>query len=266
MQPVSMRRLLIALVLFILCVMFLNRFGALTATANAVRQTLSPLLTISFKIAKNTNEAVAALFQTQNALRSENSALRARALDYEMRKAESERLREENTSLLNLLHYTSSTLTTVPAQIVSKGTDSMVQSVVIDRGSESHIKIGDPVIAEKGILIGTIRSVYAREAIAELITDNQSKIGARLLNTDRSIGIAIGSHGLSVQIEMIPQNEIITAGDLIITSGIEKSIPRGLIIGTITTIKKESSEPFQTARLSLPLALNKLSWVAVLTR
>lgn len=265
MQTVSMKKPLITLILIIIFAVLLDRIGALRGTGNIVRRSLSPLLTASFKTAQNIRETIANLIQTPRKLRSENEALRAELLKYKILKAEEGQLQEENASLLNLLHYASSTPAIITAQIVSIGTDSTVQSVILDRGSNDHITIGDPVVAEKGILIGTIRSVYDREAVVELITDNQSKIGARLINKERSIGIATGSHGLSVQVEMIPQNENLTIGDLVITSGIERSIPRGLIIGTITTIKKESSEPFQTARVALPLELNKLSWVAVLT-
>lgn len=265
MLAISVRKLLFALILIIFFTILLDHIEMLRGTENIIRRTFEPLLTTSFKIAQNTHNALTSFFQTHRALHAENETLRAQLIEYKKSKAESERLREENTSLLNLLHYTSSTFTMIPSQIVGIGTDNTIQSVVIDRGSNEHIKIGDPVIAEKGIIIGTIRKVYDHEAVVELITDNQSKIGARLLNKERSIGIAAGSHGLSVQIEMVPQNENLTTGDLVITSGIEKSIPRGLIIGTITTIKKESSEPFQTARIALPIELNKLSWVAVLT-
>lgn len=265
MQTASTRRPMILIIVFILLVVFINRLGFLDSVKNAITRSLSPLLTSSFKISRDTHEMITSLFQTKSALRAENKTLNEELIDNIKLKAEAHRMREENASLQNLLNYASSTPNKVTAQIIGLGTDNTVQSIIIDRGSKNGIKSGDPVIAEGGILVGTVWNTHENEAIVELITDNQSRIGTTILNTNRSIGIATGSHGLSVQIEMIPQNEIITIGDTAVTSGVEKSIPRGLVIGNITTIKKELSEPFQTARLALPLELNKLSWVAVIT-
>lgn len=265
MLTASTNKLMTALLLIILAAIFLIHIRTWRGMENGLRRISAPILTVSFKTAKNSREFLVNFLQTPRQLREENKTLRAQLINQEILKEESERLREENGSLLNLLRYASSTVAAATAQIISVGTDNATQTVIIDRGSDDGIQAGAPVIAEKGILIGTILAVYGRESVVELITNNQSKIGARLFNKERSIGIAAGSHGLSVQIEMIPQNEIIAEGDLVVTSGIEKSIPRGLIIGKIAAIKKELSEPFQTARLALPLAFNKISWVTVLT-
>jgi rod shape-determining protein MreC len=62
----------------------------------------------------------------------------------------------------------------------------------------------------------------------------------------------------------IPQNETITPGDVIVTSGLEPLIPRGLTIGTIEAVEKEAYQPFQKAVLTPLASLNKLRVVSVL--
>ena len=266
MQVVSTKKLLIPILVFIFFIIFINRTEFLGIAKNNIIKVFEPVLSTSLKISQSTYSFASNFFRTSRDLRSENETLHAQLLEQTQLKAETTRLRMENTSLLNLLHYTSSTLNKISAQVIGVGTESTVQSLIIDRGLNDGVTIGDPIIAEGGILIGTVWKTQEKESIIELITDNQSRIGTSILNKDRSIGIATGSHGLSVEVEMIPQDEVITEGDIAITSGIEKSIPRGLIIGTVLSIKKEASEPFQTARLQLPIELNKLSWVAVLSQ
>jgi len=49
-----------------------------------------------------------------------------------------------------------------------------------------------------------------------------------------------------------------------VTSGLEKGIPQGLLIGTVEAIEKEAYQPFQKAILN-PLAnLDKITLVSVL--
>lgn len=266
MKIVSTRKSLFFLIAFIFLTLFINRINFIRGIKNKFINILAPALTASFKISRETSDILSRLTKTSNSLRSENTYLLAQLLEYKKYKADALRFQEENSSLLNLLHYASSTLNKIPAQVIGLGTENTVQSIIIDRGSDNHIKKGDAVIAEDGVLIGTIWKLEEKESLVELVTDNQSRIGASLLNGDKSMGLAVGSHGVSVQIEMIPQNESVKTGDVAITSGLEKNIPRGLVIGTVTSIKKEASEPFQTARLELPVELNKLSWVAVLSQ
>ena len=52
--------------------------------------------------------------------------------------------------------------------------------------------------------------------------------------------------------------------DIVITSGLEQYIPRGLIIGCVTEINRESSELWQTARLTPFSDFNKLTVISIL--
>jgi rod shape-determining protein MreC len=97
-----------------------------------------------------------------------------------------------------------------------------------------------------------------------LLNDNSSKIGATILNTDRSLGVVEGGYGLSVKMNFIPRNEIVKVGDIIVTSGLEAGMPRGLLIGSVTAIENETYRPFQAALLLPGTDLSKLSIVSIL--
>ena len=227
---------------------------------------LTPVWSISYKISVSVNNFFEKWFRTPYSLQKENENLKAQLINFEIFKAELSRFKNENNDLQKLLKYSPEPFQKINAQIIGIGTDTTVHSLIIDRGLKEGIFVGNPVVAAEGIIIGTILSVKDHIAIVELINDNKSHIGVAITNSDKTVGIASGSHGLNVNIEMIPQNIVIAPGDEVITSGIEESIPRGLLVGHIASVQKKSSEPFQTANLALPLDLNKISWVSVLKR
>ncbi|MBU2416305.1 rod shape-determining protein MreC, partial [Patescibacteria group bacterium] len=70
--------------------------------------------------------------------------------------------------------------------------------------------------------------------------------------------------GLTIKMDFIPQNKRINNEDIVITSGLEKNIPKGLVIGKITRINKNNNEVWQNAIIE-PLAdLDNLIIVSVL--
>ena len=86
------------------------------------------------------------------------------------------------------------------------------------------------------------------------------------MSRDRSIGIVEGGYEISIQMNFIPQNEELNVGDAIVTSGLEETIPRGLLIGRVEAVKKEAYEPFQQAVITPAAPLHALTVVTVLTR
>ncbi len=174
-------------------------------------------------------------------------------------------LEKENAEIrkqLNFFHRRN--FTAVAADIVGQSTDNIEKMVIIDAGDAAGIKIGQPVIAGDGILIGTIAKVNKDTAMVRLINDNQSKIAATVLNRDASLGVVEGGYGLSVRMNFIPRNETILIGDKIITSGLEETIPRGLLIGEVAVAENEAYQPFQQAVLTTATDLSKLTVVSVL--
>jgi rod shape-determining protein MreC len=63
--------------------------------------------------------------------------------------------------------------------------------------------------------------------------------------------------------DKIPQDQAMTPGDTIITSGLGGDIPKGLIVGTVQSVNRSDNEVFQTAQLASPVKFNKLELVFV---
>ncbi|MFH1789466.1 MAG: rod shape-determining protein MreC [bacterium] len=174
-------------------------------------------------------------------------------------------IKEENETLKSMLNFMDdSGYKLISGRIISKSTDSISSAYIINLGEKNGIKTGMAVVVNKGLLIGIVQQVNEESAFVRLINDPNSRIAAIVLNSNKSIGVIEGGFGLSVKMDLIPQNETILVGDMVVTSGLDGSIPSGLYIGKIIVSENESYQPFQKA-LILPAAdLKKVSLVSVI--
>lgn len=83
-------------------------------------------------------------------------------------------------------------------------------------------------------------------------------------NATDTAGVLEGDRGLSMAIDLIPQAEQLSPGDIIVTSGIEPGVRRGLVVGTVEKISKRTQDPFQSAAVAPFSAGSHPSFVQVL--
>lgn len=259
----SNRRLFISISIVFILILLTHYMGFLNAPENLLRWTFSPIVKLAYQIENKTKDIYAGLFGRQNII-AENEQCQTKLKQLLLDQTELALLREENKTLRAEANFAKSVPKKVVAEIIGRGADDVSNSVIINRGNSQGIAAGDPIIVEDGFLLGKIARVEKNIAIVRLITDNQSKIAASLVNQDKTQGLVEGEHGLSITMKMIPQGENVQIGDLVITSGKEKGLPRGLIIGQVETIQKELYEPFQSAHLRPLTNLSKANIVTVL--
>lgn len=179
--------------------------------------------------------------------------------------ADLKRLQDENVELKKQLGYFEKNKNDfVTARVAGKEITSIEQTIVIDRGSNSLIKIGYPVVVGNGILVGKTVKVEPDFSVVRLINDNQSRVAATVLNADRSLGVVEGGFGISLQMNLIPRDEIVQIADYVITSGLETNMPKGLVLGSVASIENEAYKPFQKAILTPGTDLDKLILVSVI--
>ncbi len=179
--------------------------------------------------------------------------------------AENKLLKEENEELRKQLNFfAKNNFQHVGAEVIGRTVDPLNTVVTINRGKKDGISPSNPVIVGDGVLIGSIIQTFETISYVRLINDNQSKVGATLMNEDRTIGLVEGGYDIGVQMNFIPQNEVVSPGDIVVTSGLTENMPRGLMIGKVEFVEKQPLEPFQQAILD-PLAdLSYLNNVSIL--
>jgi len=176
---------------------------------------------------------------------------------------------EENRKLRAQLNFMStSNFQVVVANIVSKeGKAPSLENerdIIIDKGEKDGLRVGLGVLSEEGVIIGKIVEVKDYGSRVCLSTNPGCQLPASLQNEQRTQGITDGRLGLTIEMNYIPQLEKIEVGDTVITSGLSESIPRGLVIGRVSSVKSESNEVWQTATIEPLLNFNNLTVVSVI--
>jgi rod shape-determining protein MreC len=134
--------------------------------------------------------------------------------------------------------------------------------VIINRGSNEGILRGMPVVTNQG-LIGRIDAVIADAARVQLITDPASSVNVRLQNAETEASL-VGSVTGDLMLEMIPPDEIVQRGDLVLTSGLGGGYPPDLIIGQVVNVRSRVFDLFQQATVQPVVDFNQLEIVLVI--
>lgn len=186
-------------------------------------------------------------------LRAQNERLRSRV-------AELEEARLENARLTELVKLTKARdLESVAAHVIGRPTSAWENVITIDRGSEDSITAGMPVLGPLGLLGQTVE-VSRSSAKVRLITDPRSGVAA-MIQATRVEGIVRGSLDGYLSLDFVSVDSTVSAGDVIITSGLGGVYPKGIIIGEVLTAERTPSALQQEIRLtpaSDPLALEEV--------
>ncbi len=141
----------------------------------------------------------------------------------------------------------------------------------INKGSADGIAVGMPVISQESVLFGKISQVYKNFSKIMLVSNKKSVVNVKIQQTadalavDEIDGVVKGSGGLSAYLDLIPISSEIKQNDVLLTSAIDKSFPKDLLVAKITQTQKNDQKPFQQAQLSLFLNVKTTDNLFVIT-
>ena len=164
-----------------------------------------------------------------------------------------DQVQTENQNLRELLEIRQQgSLPSVVAKVRSGLQDSLSRKVLIDKGLEHQISIGDPVINSQGV-VGQVSRVFPLTSEVRLLSDEQLMVPVFL----PSAGIRGISQGLGqqdgFQIRFVNLAAQIKEGDLIVTSGLDGLYPAGLAVGEIALVVGAPQGQFPTV-IAKPVA------------
>ena len=158
-------------------------------------------------------------------------------------------------------HYISST---VVVQVLGTSGSDQSRLLLLDKGANDGLKPGMAVITPDGV-VGKLRDVFPGTSQLLLLSDPTSGAGVMLEST-RIRAIVRGTSSGTVAITNLTQDDRIKVGEQVLTSGGDQVYPRGLPVGTITSIKPDPEhQPYTAIQLRLAANLNRLEEVLVIT-
>jgi rod shape-determining protein MreC len=136
--------------------------------------------------------------------------------------------------------------------------------IAINRGSGDGLRPGMPVVTEGSALVETISKVKGDHAWVQLVTDVNSAVSSRTLES-RADGVVSGGYDRRLSMEFVTQEAPVKEGDTVVTSGLGGTYPRGLVIGRVTGIAGSRQELFQKVTVEPLASLARIETVLVMT-
>ena len=267
--PKTSRNRIILIVIIIICVAVVTLYvresdtGPLHSIQNFFLDLIAPIGRAFEKIFRPINDGVVNVFHLPS-LSKQRADLQKEVDQLRRKKIEARELEAENQELKQLLKWseTQAQLETVGADIAGQSPDNWQRMMIINKGSSSGIKKYMAVVTEEG-LVGRVISVGSRSSVVQLITDSRSGIGVRD-QSSRETGIMDGQNEEILRFEPMKEDAEVKVGNIMETSGLGGTCPPGIVIGTVSNVRKRSSGLTRLVEIKPFVTFSKLDQVLVI--
>jgi rod shape-determining protein MreC len=191
------------------------------------------------------------------ALHAEMDRLKVRNAELEGRALEADRL----AALLNF-RDAHSEVPMLAARVIGGSPDSNSLLLYINRGSRDGIHRDMGVITPDGV-VGKILAVYPDASQVLLLGDKESGVGALLADT-RTQGPVRGTGEPQLSLDYISNDEKVSVGEAVLTSGQDRIFPKDLPVGTVVEVTPDRKSPFMRIRVKPAAHLDRLEEVMIL--
>lgn len=148
-------------------------------------------------------------------------------------------------------------------QVISAGSDPYSDQVIIDRGSDSGVYEGQPVISDKGV-VGQVVSVGKFSSRVMLICDASHALPVQVLRNDvRAIASGTGCAD-TLQLENTGGSQDIRVGDMLVSSGLGGRFPEGYPVAVVSSVKVDTRRAATIIQARPTAALQRLRYLLLL--
>jgi rod shape-determining protein MreC len=148
------------------------------------------------------------------------------------------------------------------ANVISRDTTLWFRRLTLDRGTLDGVTRDMPVSAAGGI-VGRIISVGPNFAMVQVITDKHAGVGAMLQNS-RAMGEVRGLDNDRCELKNISTSENVEVGESVVTTGLDRIYPKGLLIGTAERIEADPNAPWHKIIIKPAAHVDRVEHVLVL--
>ena len=213
------------------------RFKTLDPIRNNVNWVLRPLEYLMLT-PRNVYQASTEYFTTRSTLEQENQIFKARQAELALLANQSEFLLIENQNLRQLMDLQKQVgFKTLPVEILFNPPNPISQRVVINRGSDDGLKLGNPIANDAGIL-GQVVRLYDHSAEVSLLEDRDFAVPVQVARNGLRAAVFGAGRGNPLELRYLPVASDLEVGDILITSGIDGVYPPGFAVAVISRIER----------------------------
>jgi rod shape-determining protein MreC len=118
-------------------------------------------------------------------------------------------------------------------------------------------------VATAGGIVGRVISVGPNFAMVQVITDKHAGVGA-MLQSSRAMGEIRGLDNDRCELKNISTSEKVEVGESVVTTGLDRIYPKGLLVGTVESIEADPNAPWHKIVVKPAAPVDRIEHVLVL--
>ena len=255
-------RIIVIAILLICLFVALNLSGVSKGLKNALYTISSPVQKVFLGVGDRVSDFFEVIFQAEE-IKKENELLRRENQKLLKEITSLESLKKENETLRQALNIgLEKDFVLILTKFIGKGINQDL--ILVDKGSEDGISKGMVAVTQEKVLCGKVKEVYKNFSTISLISNKEMSFDAKIFASHLSQqtlgegggaeteidGVIKGKGNFGVSFELIPHEQEVREGDVVITSASGGIFPEGLLVGKIEKVKRSDVEPFQSADVS----------------
>lgn len=198
--------------------------------------------------------------------RAAEAQARAELAQQAERAALAERLKQENQQLRTLLEMKPAiAVRSQAAEVLYEAADPFSRRLFINIGKQQDVRLGSPVINERGV-IGQVTRLYALSAEVTTLSDRDAAIpvvNARTQQRSAAFG-GITAGAATMELRFMSGNADVQADDELHTSGVDGIYPPGLKVARVVSVDRRVDSTFARVLLRPAASADSVRHVLVL--
>ena len=207
--------------------------GAISRVKNTARDAFAPVQSFASAVFDPVANVINGILHYGD-LEAENAHLREQLDERRGDQAQAaDALRERQALLDNQDLKFLPDIDTISARVVGTSGSSLELTAELDKGTNSGIATGMPVVAGAG-LVGRVVQASRQRSVVLLLTDPNFKVGVRLASTGDT-GVARGNGpNRALGVELLEGSSVAAIKEVVVTSGLQQSaFPPGIPVGYV---------------------------------
>jgi rod shape-determining protein MreC len=203
-----------------------------------------------------------AFFESRRFLVDENRRLRRENGFFREALLTSEEVFHENFRLASLLDLSCEQPQPLAARVVGRSRAGWNRSIMLDRGRR-HGVLKDSAVVSVGGVVGQVIEVWNSSCRVQLLVDELSGVPCYVQRT-RVPAILSGEGSGWCSLSFYRPHRGVTAGDLLLTSGLGGVYPKGLPVGRVVKVSSDTRGALLNVRVAPAVDLDHLEEVMIM--
>lgn len=194
----------------------------------------------------------------------ENQRLHAELSRFQNERARLDELETENRHLSELLELREALgMRAVAANVIGSDATGLSRTLILSAGANSGLSAGMAVLSSQGV-VGKLIATSGSSSRVLLIDDHNAALDA-FDQRSRVRGIVAGVVDDGLTMKYVGRTADVRVGDAVVTSGLDGTFPRGLLIGEVSRVESQGPGLFVNVSVAPAVDFRRLEQVLVVT-